>query len=201
MAQEEIAAHEGRFALGALERSLFGICAMGNPELADCLMPRPLLLRACLEGAARTSLHLDHDLRLLSCLLRCSLRLKALEQNWHLYRRSLPDSVVEEAMFDALRAEGGDACGEGCTASIALIVWSASKGRAARACYRQSRDVDARLCMEEKRGVVVVLDMEDDRRASQRRAETAASRPGEESAMQTRAFRSWSEWMCDSRRD
>lgn len=47
------------------------------------------------------------NLRLLSCRLRCSLRLKAREQNWHLYLRSLPDAVSLPVM-EPFPAEGGD---------------------------------------------------------------------------------------------
>lgn len=50
---------------------------------------------------------LGTNLRLLSCRLRCSLRLKAREQNWHLYLRSLPDAV-SLPVVEPFPAEGGD---------------------------------------------------------------------------------------------
>lgn len=46
-----------------------------------------------------------------SCLLRCSLRLKALLQNWHLYLRS--------GARDAFREEDVEAAGGGRTATLA----------------------------------------------------------------------------------
>lgn len=77
-------------------------------------VPRLPLQRPSLEQAASTSPHAhrkqhrDH-LRLLSCLLRCSERLKALEQNWHLY---LLDFSSALPVFDGLRADDGEG-GEG----------------------------------------------------------------------------------------
>lgn len=69
------------------------------------------------EGKERGS---GHNLRERSCLLRCSLLLKALLQNWHLYLRS--------GASEALREAGVDEADVGRTATLAPGILTA-RGR------------------------------------------------------------------------
>jgi hypothetical protein len=94
VAQEEVAAHKGAAALEALEGPLFGVCGEGQLATPCLWSPRSAPTARCPAAvnsypAHNIKLHREtrewKHLRERSWRLRCSLRLKARLQNWHLY--------------------------------------------------------------------------------------------------------------------
>lgn len=81
MTQEQIATNEGAFAFHAFEWAFFGICKV---KMLTVSMVCPSSRRNATTSTKRGTKRGIH-LRDLSCLLRCSLRLNARLQNWHLY--------------------------------------------------------------------------------------------------------------------
>ena len=81
--------------------------------------------KVCVQGM------IDRDVRDRSCRLRCSLLLKALLQNWHLYLRS--------GAIEAFREDGVEAAGGGRTATLAPGILTAKV-----ACSSQEIRVEVR---------------------------------------------------------
>jgi hypothetical protein len=90
VAEKKIAAHKGAAALHALERPLLGICIAKLAYIA--------------EGGQATRVKEEVNIRERSCLLLCSLLLKARLQNWHLYFLSGASEVFRVAGVDAAEA-------------------------------------------------------------------------------------------------
>ena len=103
MTEKKIASHKGAAALHALERALLGICDRGL---------------ACICRARNDDDDVGKsNIRDRSCLLLCSLLLKARLQNWHLYFLS--------GASEAFRVAGFDAAEDGMTATLAPgILWT-----------------------------------------------------------------------------
>jgi hypothetical protein len=108
MAEEQIAPHKRAAAFHALERPLLGVCiwwlAGDKARMA--------------EGDQKGG---DIDVRDRSCLLLCSLLLKARLQNWHLYFLS--------GASEAFRGVGVDAAEDGTTATLAPGILEVIAGR------------------------------------------------------------------------
>lgn len=116
--EKKVAAHEGAATLHALKRPLFGICidglALGG---LDCEGRGRGRGDDRGRGRGRGRSPKESNIRDRSCLLLCSLLLKALLQNWHLYFLSGASEVF--------RVAGVDAAEVGMTATLAPgILWT-----------------------------------------------------------------------------
>ena len=141
VSEKEVASYEGTSALQTFERSLFGVCARWKLVVLSKESHDPTMTHhQPLEPHDCATLNAWRNLRDLSCLLLCSLRLNARLQNWHLYFFSGTTDAFREGV-------GAEAVGLEAVAAAGILQCSEWSCDQVLSLQRGVSDRDRRLTM------------------------------------------------------